>query len=66
MQIMSLFECVNPKAVKGKKILIIDDVRTSGFTASGCAKALKDCGAEEVILYVAGRTVLRSLKKYAT
>jgi predicted amidophosphoribosyltransferase len=42
--------------VGGETILIIDDVVTTGFTASKCARILKDAGAKSVNILVAGRT----------
>jgi ComF family protein len=41
--------------VKQKKILLIDDVMTSGNTLRECAKVLKKAGAEEVALLVFAR-----------
>lgn len=44
--------------VKSQKVLIIDDVVTTGFTVSECASLLKNVGAVSVNVLVAGRTVL--------
>ena len=42
-------------AVSGKNVLLIDDILTTGHTASSCAKALKDAGAKRVTVLAFAR-----------
>jgi len=44
--------------VSNQKMLLIDDVVTTGFTVSECAQVLKDAGADCVNVLAAGRTVI--------
>ena len=55
------FAVAKPDAVKGRDILIMDDVFTTGTTVSECARILQRSGASKV--YVA--TVARTLKAEA-
>ena len=41
-----------PRSFQGKKILLVDDVLTTGVTASECSKKLKESGARSVHLLV--------------
>lgn len=36
--------------VKGRRVIVVDDVMTSGGTANECARALKEAGAKSVAL----------------
>ena len=44
------FEVQQPERIQGKKLLLIDDVLTSGATADACAQACLQAGATSVIV----------------
>ncbi len=52
--------------IEGRTVLLIDDVVTSGATASACAKLLKEAGAETVICLAAAKSIdgYRELMRY--
>lgn len=49
------FEVRQPKIISGRKILLIDDVFTTGATVSECAAALKSAGAADVYVMTIAR-----------
>jgi ComF family protein len=49
------FECAAPDAVRGRDILIVDDVCTTGATLNECARVLKSSGARAVAALVLAR-----------
>lgn len=58
LTVMKAFDVVRPKLIAGKNILLIDDVLTSGETASECARILKKNGAAGVCVFTLARAVL--------
>ena len=53
---VTLYQVQDPDSVKGKKLVLVDDVFTSGATCSEIAKILKSANAKSVRVFVAGRT----------
>src|SRR6476661_2348592 len=52
------FRVAHPRVVAGRNVLLVDDVFTSGATASACARALKKSGASRVSVFTLGRAVM--------
>ncbi|MDU7524457.1 MAG: double zinc ribbon domain-containing protein [Roseomonas mucosa] len=47
------------RAIAGQRVLLVDDVLTSGATAAACARALLEAGAREVDVLAAARVLPR-------
>jgi ComF family protein len=51
------FRVVYPALIAGERVLLIDDVFTTGATVSSCAKTLRDAGAADVFVLTIARPV---------
>ncbi|MBQ9035615.1 MAG: ComF family protein [Alphaproteobacteria bacterium] len=51
------FAVTNVNAIKNRKIILVDDVETTGSTLKECAKVLKKAGAKEIYALTLARTV---------
>jgi ComF family protein len=46
--VLGAYRVVDPEAIAGKRVLLLDDILTTGATASECARVLITAGAKEV------------------
>ena len=51
------FHVVDPTAIRGRRILLVDDVLTTGTTVNECAKALRKAGSGAVTVLTLARTM---------
>ncbi|MFW6147148.1 MAG: ComF family protein [Thermodesulfobacteriota bacterium] len=51
------FSVISNSAFKGKNVLLVDDVLTTGYTLNECAQTVKQSGALKVICLALARTV---------
>jgi len=58
LTLVGAFEVTAPRLIEAAHIVLIDDVFTSGSTASACAAILKKNGAAEVDVFTLARATL--------
>jgi ComF family protein len=57
-EIRGAFFVKDPSKVKGKTVLLVDDVMTTGATVNECSKVLRVEGASSVHVLTLGRTLI--------
>ena len=60
LNVSGAFRARKRRALNGKRVLLVDDVMTTGATAASCARALKLAGARQVTLLTLARVDRRS------
>ena len=51
------FAVAKPERISGRRVLLVDDVFTTGTTVNECAKALRKAGSAEVYVVTLARTL---------
>ena len=46
--VLGVYRAVDPEGIQGKRVLLLDDIITTGATAGECARVLLTAGAKEV------------------
>lgn len=54
--VKNAYRASNPASIEGKRVLLVDDVITTGATLSNCAKALRAAGALDVFAVTLAET----------
>jgi len=65
INILDRYIVKNEKILKGKNILIIDDIFTTGATINECARILKSFGAEKVYSLTIARAAIKRVDKFS-
>ncbi len=47
--VIGVYAAVSPEKLAGARVLLVDDIITTGSTLAECARVLKDAGAESVV-----------------
>lgn len=58
--VKGIFDIRNGFVLKGKTVLLIDDIYTTGATANECSRVLKRAGATKVIVYTVAKATVNS------
>jgi ComF family protein len=53
--VANAFAVRHPKLVAGRRVLLVDDVLTTGATVSACAAVLREAGAQDIFVLTLAR-----------
>lgn len=53
--VLGVYEAVDPERVRGRRVLLVDDICTTGATLAECVRVLRDAGADSVVCVALAR-----------
>ena len=60
--VLGVYDPADPELIRDRRVLLIDDIHTTGATLSECVRVLRDNGADSVLCLTAARTPKREKK----
>lgn len=54
--VLGVYEVARPEQIRGHRVLLIDDICTTGATLTECVRVLRDAGAEDVVCAAVAHT----------
>ncbi len=54
--VLGVYDPADPELIRDRRILLIDDIHTTGATLSECVRVLRDNGADSILCLTAART----------
>ena len=60
---LGVYEAENTDRIRGAKILLIDDILTTGATLGECVRVLREAGAADVVCATLARAVTEKEKE---
>ena len=63
--VLGVYDAVNADKIRGRRILLVDDICTTGSTLRECARVLRGAGAADVMAVTVARTRKPSAKSAA-